>query len=300
MKQDRKKILLLGHGEMGHAMQYLLEKNHDLAIWQRRPAAGTKAADLEALVPGQDIILFCLPAPPHAAMVDRLLPILSAHTVCLSIAKGLDDEGHTPAEVFRAKLAGRIRYGLLYGPMISEEIRAGKPAFALLSTDQDDTYRATADLFRGTGLHVEQGGDTTGASWSAVLKNVYAMLFGMADELGLGDNMRGYLAVAATREIGMIVAQRGGQATTPYLLAGLGDLITTATSSGSHHHELGRLLVRGRNDAMRGEGIHTLRTIRSLRVFDTASYPLYSLMQACVADPTGIRERFNSYLKDLD
>jgi glycerol-3-phosphate dehydrogenase len=57
---------------------------------------------------------------------------------------------------------------------------------------------------------------------SVILKNVYAMVFGMADELQLGDNMRGYLSVAALRELDQIVLKMGGQAGSPYHLAGLG------------------------------------------------------------------------------
>ncbi len=78
-----------------------------------------------------------------------------------------------------------------------------------------------------------------------MLKNVYAILFGVADGLELGDNMRGYLATAAMHELERIVAGLGGSAGAAHRLAGLGDLITTATSKGSHHHELGRRLARG-------------------------------------------------------
>ena len=52
--------------------------------------------------------------------------------------------------------------------------------------------------------------DITGINWSVILKNVYAMAFGMADELGLGDNMRGFLMVMALRELDTIVRQLGG------------------------------------------------------------------------------------------
>lgn len=85
-------------------------------------------------------------------------------------------------------------------------------------------------LFAGTPLYLEHSTDIEGLSWSAVLKNVYAILFGVADELGLGDNMRGYLAVACAAELGQIVSHLGGSAKTALRLTGLGDLVTTATS----------------------------------------------------------------------
>ena len=65
--------------------------------------------------------------------------------------------------------------------------------------------------------------------------------------------MRGYLAVAALRELDQIVCKMGGQAGSPYHLAGLGDLITTATSEDSHHHELGRMLAREEVKGIKGD-----------------------------------------------
>ena len=120
--------------------------------------------------------------------------------------------------------------------MISEEMRAGKPCFAELAASDEEGLQKTMALFHASGLHIQASADRTGIAWSAILKNVYAILFGIADELQLGDNMRGHLAVSALAEIGAMVRDLGGQAATVYRWAGLGDLITTATSAGSHHH----------------------------------------------------------------
>ncbi len=300
MQNPRRKILLLGYGEMGHAMQHLLTERHDLTLWQRTPRDGSRPVTPESLVAQCQVVLFCLPTPPHFDLLTRLRPMLSHQTLCLSIAKGLDEQGRTPADVFNQVLGTTVPNGVLYGPMIAEEIRAGKPAFAELAVNDDQYWQPAAALFRGSQLHVEPSPDRVGIAWSAVLKNVYAILFGVADELKLGDNMRGHLAVGALREISTIVTRVGGQATTPYQLAGLGDLITTATSAGSHHHELGRLLVRGQRDAIRGEGIHTLQILRALPWFTSATLPLLHVVDRCVRDPDGIRRTMQDYLAQLD
>ena len=109
-------------------------------------------------------------------------------------------------------------YALLYGPMISEEIRAGRYAFAQLGCLDDGTYTRVHGLFHGSGLFMERSTDIAGISWSVILKNVYAMAFGMADELQLGDNVRGYLTVASVRELDGIVRSMGGCAGSPWEL----------------------------------------------------------------------------------
>jgi glycerol-3-phosphate dehydrogenase (NAD(P)+) len=295
----RFRVLILGHGEMGHAMEHLLQGQQQLDIWEKYPQDNFQSVVLEDAAPRADVVLFCLPVNPHREIAKQIAPLLKKTCLCLSIAKGLDEAGQTAAQIFAGVFGSRQPSSLLYGPMISEEIRADRYAFAQLGCDDMDSYRRVCELFQGTRLCIEHTADITGISWSVVLKNVYAMVFGIADELQLGDNMRGYLAVAALRELDQIVRKMGGQAGSPYHLAGLGDLITTATSENSHHHELGRMLAREEVRGLEGEGIHTLEMVSQYRLFNTADYPLFQLIHDIVRSPQGVRERINGYLKQV-
>jgi glycerol-3-phosphate dehydrogenase (NAD(P)+) len=298
MQEKKSRVLILGHGEMGRAMEFLLAPRQPLRIWQRRPPAGEAPVDLAAVVPESDVILFCLPATAHADVAAQIAPQLRGATLCLTIAKGLDEHGRLPAAVLAGAM-GAARVAVLYGPMISEEIRAGKPAFAECGTAEPAACERIAALYRGTALRLEPSRDITGLSWSAILKNVYAMAFGMADELNLGDNTRGFLAVAALHELSAIVQQLGGAPATPYRLAGLGDLITTATSAGSHHHELGRLIVRNQRAALTGEGVHTLAMIEQFRPLDSSGFPLLRLIANCVREPGNAPKAMREFVNNL-
>lgn len=132
-----------------------------------------------------------------------------------------------------------------------------------------------------------------------ILKNVYAIMFGVADELKLGDNMRGHLMVAAIAELSGIVQSFRGLMHTPYGYAGLGDLLTTATSAGSHHHTLGQQLVRGEWSDISGEGVHTLQMVEKYHLFEWRAYPLFSLVHDIVTAPETLRERVEQYLTQL-
>ena len=132
-----------------------------------------------------------------------------------------------------------------------------------------------------------------------ILKNVYAILFGVADELKLGKNMRGHLMVAAIAELSGIVQSFGGQSHTPYSYAGLGDLMTTGTSEDSHHHTLGRKLAKGEWSDISGEGVHTLQMVEKFHPFDWRSYPLFSLARDIVAAPESLKKHVEDYLKQL-
>ncbi|MDD5385158.1 MAG: hypothetical protein PHG89_09805 [Gallionella sp.] len=292
------RVLILGYGEMGHAMEYLLAARHDVRIWS---LGGVKGRDstLEDEVPWAQVVLFCLPVNPHHEIASRIAPYLAEGSVCLSIAKGLDESGRTAAQVFESVFATRHHYGVVYGPMISEEIRAGRYGFADAVLSDAADFGVMHNLFRGSTLVCQQASDMHGRSWSVILKNVYAILFGVADELKLGKNMRGHLMVAAIAELSGIVQSFGGQAHTPYSYAGLGDLMTTGTSEDSHHHTLGRQLVRGEWSDISGEGVHTLQMVEKYRVFDWRSYPLFSLARDIVTAPETLHERVEDYLKQL-
>lgn len=290
------RVLIVGYGEMGHAMAHLLGGKHPLAIHDSRPVEGLPSIDIEQQAALADFLLLCVPAIPHHDLLARLASFLQSHCICISIAKGLDEQGRTPAQIYRQTLDGRQPYCLLYGPMISEEIRADRYAFAELGCADASVFHRVRDLFQDTRLCIRHSTDIAGISWSVILKNVYAIAFGMADELQLGDNMRGFLAVTALHELISIVGQMGGKPAAPLHLAGLGDLITTATSPGSHHHELGRRLARGETGGINGEGIHTLAMVERYRLFDTAPYPLYGLIHDAVQEPADVAQRFRDYL----
>jgi len=288
--------LIIGYGEMGHAMEHLLKGKHRLAIHDSRPAEGLPSINVEQEAALADFVLLCVPASPHRDLLTRLSPHLQSHCICLSIAKGLDDQGLTPAQIYEQTFNGRQPYCLLYGPMISEEIRADRYAFAELGCADISTYHKILELFQGSKLYIRHSNDIAGISWSVILKNVYALAFGMSDELQFGDNMRGFLTVTALAELGSIVEQMGGKPAAPLHLAGLGDLITTATSPGSHHHELGRRLVRGETRDISGEGIHTLGMAEKYHLFDTAPHPLYGLIHDVVKEPANVAQKFRDYI----
>jgi len=295
----KKRVLILGYGEMGHAMEHLLSTRHDVRIWNIGTVVKGSHATLEQEVAEAQVILFCLPVNPHREIAGRIAPYLLKDSLCLTIAKGLDESGQTAAQIFGDVFGDRHHYGVVYGPMISEELRAGQHGFADAVLCESADFTIIQSLFLGSRLVCQQASDMHGRNWSVILKNVYAVMFGVSDELKLGNNMRGHLMVTAVAELSGIVQSFGGQARTPYSYAGLGDLLTTATSEDSHHHALGRQLVRGEWSNISGEGVHTLRMVEKYHLFEWRAYPLFSLAHDIVTAPETLRERVDEYLKLL-
>jgi glycerol-3-phosphate dehydrogenase (NAD(P)+) len=288
------RVLILGYGEMGHALEYLLADKHEISIW----SLGSNTI-LEEEAANAQVILFCLPANAHQEITRRIEPHLAVDSLCLSIAKGLDESGLTASQVFASVMSDKHRYGVIYGPMISEQIRMGHYSFADVALSDADNFITLRSLFQGSMLICRQVEDMHGSSWSVILKNVYAIMFGVSDELKLGDNMRGYLVVTALAELADIVKSLGGKAQTPFSYAGLGDLLSTATSENSHHHKLGCKLASGDYSDISGEGVHTLKMVDKYHLFDHQAYPLFTLVNDIVATPASLKNRVEVYLLQI-
>jgi len=303
---DAAHVLLLGHGAMGRAMERLLGPRHRIAVWDRDLETREETLDLEAAVPAQDFILFTLPTNPHGELAARIAAVAAPQTICLSIAKGLDDEGRAPHEILQGALAPAQPHGVVYGPMIAGDLQAGRAGFAMLGTPEREVFDRVTALFDGTPLHLEYSDDVTGVSWAVILKNLYVPLIGAADELELGDNVRGFLVCEILRELDEICRRFGARAGTAYTVAGLGDLVTTATSESSHHRGIGADLAAGRVDRMagegvniRGEGIHTLSMIERHGLLEIERFPLMALMRSMIDRPDAaagrLREAIHSW-----
>jgi len=293
---NKKRVLILGHGEMGHAMAYLIGDNATLDIWVRNPEPGMPVVDMQEAAGLADMVLFCLPVNPHGKIAQAIAPLIKKHCIIISIAKGLDENGMPAYRIFQDIFNNKQPFAVLYGPMISEEIRAGRPAFCQLSTTDPTLSDSIREIFHGSSFYLADTDDMIGISWSVILKNVYAMLFGVADELGLGDNMRGFLATAALQELSAIIKSMGGRPESAYHLAGLGDLITTATSEDSHHHELGRLMARGQRQDLAGEGIHTLAMVKKFQPFSSRDFALFRLVDDIVHSDGDINKAISEYI----
>lgn len=295
---DKARALVLGHGAMGQVMERLLAPRHALAFWDRDLDTGEETVELESVAGERDFILFAVPTKPHEELARRVAAVMRSDCICLTVAKGLDERGRPPFEILDTELGARQRHGVIYGPMIARDLDAGRAGFAMLGSSDADVRERSLRLFADTPLQLEPTDDVAGASWAVILKNLYVPLIGAADALELGDNVRGFLVCRILRELDAICRSLGGRAGTAYTVAGLGDLVTTATSESSHHRRIGADLATGRTDRMgasganiRGEGINTLAMIERHALLPLDDHPLMALMRDMLAAPAGAGER---------
>lgn len=293
----RLSVLIVGFGQMGHAMQTLLKNRADLCIWRVTPKNLRPPATVLAAAEQTDCVLLCVPTIAVATTLTRLQSQLGKHAVVLSIAKGLDETGHTAADILKTSLGSGSNWGVLGGPMIANELRAGRCGFAELGCSTNASLGLVRRLFRNTPLYLSANFNPRAVSWCGVLKNVYVPLIGMGDGLGWGDNLRGQLISAVLKEINLLVQRFCGLQHAADGTAGLADLVTTATSRSSHHRQLGMRVARGNLRIPESEGVHTLRVLMRRKIrLSIHKLPLLQVAMALVQRPRTAHARLADWI----
>lgn len=242
-----KNVVIIGQGEIGRAMKYLLKKTkHKVYIecWDIDIHACPVRKPLSQIIPKADILFMCIPSWTIRAAAKDLKRHLKSKTIIVAVSKGLDRiTGNTVDIVIDKVFSDRQPTVLLSGPMLAEEIVAGKPGAAVAASDSKKSRESIAELFKGTKLHVYPVSDMRGVAICGILKNIYAIGFGMAQALHPGDNYRGLFVQVTLDEMVQIVTKLGGKKETVYTPAGIGDLIATGFSKHSRNHEYGKKLA---------------------------------------------------------
>ena len=189
-----------------------------------------------------DILLLVTPMQTLAGFLadnQALFPGKTLVTCC----KGVDlSTGLGPTEIVR-NTCPDAHVAVLSGPGFAVDIAQGLPTALTLASDageelQEALSSETLRLYRST--------DLIGVALGGALKNVIAIACGLAIGAGLGESARAALLTRGFSEMNRFARHQGALPETLAGLAGLGDLVLTATSEKSRNYAFG--LALGRNE----------------------------------------------------
>jgi glycerol-3-phosphate dehydrogenase (NAD(P)+) len=163
------------------------------------------------------------------------------------------------------------RIAVLSGPNISREIALQKPSTTVVSSIDNDTATTLQGVFNNNYFRVYTNNDVIGTELGGTLKNIIAIAGGIIDGLNLGDNAKSAVMVRGLVEISRFAVKLGANPETFFGLAGIGDLITTCSSTLSRNHFVGEHLGRGmklseilREMTAVAEGVATTRLVHQM------------------------------------
>lgn len=330
-------VAVIGGGGWGTALASLLVKNgHDVRLWvyeadlaerMRRdrvndrflpgvtiPPSIAITNDLAEAASGRAMLLFVTPSQALRATASRLAATphaLDAARLVVIATKGLEkDTHHRMSEVVGETLPLPLGSSpvVLAGPSHAEEVARGIPT-AVVAASRDRARAAEVqEAFSNETFRVYTNDDLLGVEIAVALKNVVAIAAGISDGLGFGDSTKGALLTRGLAEIARLGEALGGRPETFSGLAGMGDLIATATSRHSRNRRLGEAVGRGATleqalaaSPMVAEGVGTAQAAVDLAARLGIELPIAEQVRAILYEgksaQAALRELFTRDLK---
>jgi glycerol-3-phosphate dehydrogenase (NAD(P)+) len=286
---------VLGSGGWGTALAIALAGRFDrVQLWSRDPRQAVAIAeerenrrylpgfrlpenvlvssDIGASVATAHVVLTAIPSAYLRAVLRAARPHVPASASVVSATKGIE-EGTLlrMSEVISGVLSSSVPVAVLSGPTFAKEIAAGEPAAVVIAAAEMALAEEIQRAFSTASLRFYASTDVIGVELGAALKNVIAIGAGICRGLGLGSNSVAALVTRGLAEITRLALAMGAQPRTLAGLAGLGDLVLTATGDLSRNRHVGLELGRGRaleeilgGTTMVAEGVGTCRAAHQL------------------------------------
>ena len=270
------KITVLGSGTWGIALARVLFLNgHAVTVWSKFPEEAAqldkerKAPNLPGILIPDGIVFTSDPAEAAADASYLMMvvpsiyvrdtaglfaPYLKEDPVWINAAKGIEgDTLMTLTEVIEdeiVKHSGRKpRTVAISGPTHAEEVARDLPTLIVAAGEDEEITCSVQRLFEGSCIRPYTNTDKRGVQVCGALKNVEALAVGIAKGLGYGDNTKAALITRGMEEIRRLGLAMGCSERTFFGLAGIGDLIVTATSNHSRNNRAGILIGQGKTPA---------------------------------------------------
>ena len=217
------------------------------------------------------------------------------------VAKGIEtDTMFTMTEVIRDAL---VKNGAKYipplvalsGPTHAEEVARDLPTMIVSASEDEEAAKLVQEILSNSFMRVYTSPDVKGVELAGAVKNVIALASGISTGLGYGDNTRAALITRGLAEIRRLGVKMGCREQTFAGLAGVGDLIVTATSVHSRNNRCGNLIGEGMkvDDAVKQvgmvvEGINALPAVWKMAELYEVEMPITEAVYDIVfhdADP---------------
>ncbi len=317
---DKHKVAIVGGGSFGTAIANIVADNgHDVCLWMRNAErvaevneqhsnsaylpdislnpALRASTDLAETVKGCDVVFVAVPSKSCRDVARQLAPLLADGTMVVSTTKGIEvDSNELMSEVLREEL-GNVSIGVMSGPNLAKQLAAREITGTVIASADERLTQCIQDLLQCSYFRVYAGSDIYGVELAGALKNVYAIVAGLAAALGVGHNTISMLVTRSLAEMSRYAVQKGADPLTFLGLAGVGDLFVTCTSPLSRNYRVGYALGQGRdlNEVVAelgqvAEGVNTLRLLKQQSQQLDIYMPLVNGLYALIYEGKTVQE----------
>jgi glycerol-3-phosphate dehydrogenase (NAD(P)+) len=330
------KIAIIGAGSSGTALAIALSASrttHSIALWvhgadvlqnlcSRRensvylpgfvlPQNIEVTGDLACALADAEIVLGAMPSAHARSIYSAMRRHMEVGAeksapIFVSATKGLEHDSlartsQVIADVFGCPTERRI--AVFSGPSFARELARGDPTAVVIASENAEVAARVQEEFSTPALRLYTNTDVTGVEICGSVKNVIAIAAGVCVGLDLGGNTVAALVTRGLAEMSRLCVAAGGRRETPSGLAGLGDLILTATGPLSRNRSLGIELGRGRalpeilaGMRMVAEGVATTDAILKLAARHKIETPIAQQVQHVLHQKSSPRDAISELM----
>ena len=193
-----------------------------------------------------DILVLAIPSPFLNSEIKKIENmILDKHV--FSALKGVVPDSHlVVSEHLNQKYGVPLsNIGIITGPCHAEEVALEKLSYLTVANQDAQIGQFVKKSLQTKFINSKLSNDNFGVEYAAMLKNIYALVAGISNGLGYGDNFQSVLISNSVQEmkkfIKTIYKVKRNINGSEYL----GDLLVTSYSSFSRNRTLGNMIGRG-------------------------------------------------------
>ena len=301
-----KKIAVLGGGSFGTVLANIAASNgFEVSLWVRDSEQALRinseganttyhpelqlssnieaSENLDAVIKNSSIVLIATPSSIFENIVKRISPLIDEGAHIISCTKGIKlGPFRSMSDIILLNIdASKNSVGVLSGPNLAKEIAEKKVTGTVIASNDDSLVNDVKETLSSDTFKIYSSDDIQGVELAGALKNIYAIICGIAESLEVGENAVGLILTRSMAEMSRFAVAKGANPITFLGLAGMGDLVATCTSNLSRNFQLGINLGAGlsleeaKNKVGQvAEGIRTLEVIKTESARLNISMPL--------------------------
>ncbi len=269
------RVTVMGAGSWGTTLGNLLAgEGHDVSMWAYEPEVAASiternvnedflsgcplepslraSSDMHEALEGVEVVVSAVPSHAVRAVAGQVASVLDdarpqPRPLVVSVSKGLEEESLKMMSDVLEETLPDTPIAALSGPSFAREVYQRHPTAVVVACRDQEAAATAQELFRSSYFRVYTSTDVVGVQLGGALKNVIAIAAGLLHGLELGHNSLAALVTRGLAETTRLGVTMGADPMTFAGLAGIGDLLLTATGGLSRNRTLGIELAKGRS-----------------------------------------------------
>ncbi|MCK4264967.1 NAD(P)-dependent glycerol-3-phosphate dehydrogenase [Candidatus Babeliales bacterium] len=301
-----KRIAVIGGGAFGTAIStVLVESGCSINLWCYEESVVSEIQDakrnvtylpdiplsekihptssLKEALEGVDWVFVTIPVKFLRSVLELAKDHLTKNEKWVLLSKGIEQGTlMLPSQILDDVLDYKTVKFALSGPNFARELAEKFYSGASLAYEDEVLAKELQSILSNKFFKPYLTSDLIGVQVCGALKNIFALITGIAIGAGFKDNTKAFLLTIGFSEMGKLVEHLGGNHITINGFSGFGDLVLTCTGSLGRNLKAGIMFGEGlsldeiEETGITAEGVNTIKSLQELISKDNLDLPLCS------------------------